>query len=181
MSLDCIVGNLGNGFEQRSIIFGWHGSIDESLAIQKGIQCLEFIVTGEVDAFKLLSRTNGIFDHASIGRVSLGRIFLDERHLIVCGLHRGEQQDFLNVVLVGQEHGKAVNAKTEATGWRETMFQSGHKGIIQNHGFVVSCATGLGLIHKQLVLDHGIVQLGVGIGQLDTQIETVNKDKQSFI
>lgn len=90
----------------------------------------------------------------------------NECQVLIGRLHGREQQHLLNVALVGEEHGKSVNAKTKATRWRKTVLESSHKGIVHDHGFVVALLALRSLFDETLVLHNGIVQLCVGVGEL---------------
>lgn len=96
----------------------------------------------------------------------LWNILGDDSKLLIGRLHCREQEHFFDVVLVRQEHGQAIHSEPKATRWWQSVFESCHKRIVQNHGFVITGTTGLGLLQKEFVLYHRIVQLGVCIGKL---------------
>ena len=90
----------------------------------------------------------------------------DKGQILFSRLHGREQQYLLNVALIGHEHGKTINAKPKAArGW-ETVFQRCHKGIVHDHGFIVSLLASRSLLKESLALNDGIVQLCVRVGKL---------------
>lgn len=79
------------------------------------------------------------------------------------GTHGREEDDFLDVVRVGQEHGKTINPDPEPTGGRETVFEGLDEGLIDPGDFVVTSRLGLHLFFETLALDDGVVEFGVGV------------------
>ena len=59
-------------------------------------------------------------------------------HFVVIGLHGGEEENLLDIVGVGEEHGQAIDAHAPASGGRETVFQSSAKAFVQEHGLVIT-------------------------------------------
>ena len=58
--------------------------------------------------------------------------------LLLLRLHGWEEENLLDVVGVGEEHGEPVNAHTPAPSWGQTIFQSSAKVIIQEHCLIIS-------------------------------------------
>ena len=58
--------------------------------------------------------------------------------LVVVGLHGREEEDFLDVVGVGQEHGDAVDAHAPAGRRRKAVLQRGAEAFVEEHGLVVA-------------------------------------------
>ena len=58
--------------------------------------------------------------------------------LVVVGLHGWEEEDFLDVVGVGQEHGDAVDAHAPAGRRRKAVLQRGAEAFVEEHGLVVA-------------------------------------------
>ena len=91
---------------------------------------------------------------------------LDNLKLLISRLHGREEQYFLDIVLVREEHGQPVNTETPTTGGRQTVLESRNEGIVHNHRLIISLAALLRLLKEPLVLNHRIVQLSVSIREL---------------
>ena len=63
----------------------------------------------------------------------LGLVVLD-------GLHRGEEKDFLDVVAVGQEHRETIHAEAPAAGGRQAVLQRHAEVLVQTLGLLVAVA-----------------------------------------
>lgn len=50
---------------------------------------------------------------------------------------------YLDVVGVGEEHGKAVDTHSPASSWWQTIFQCFAEGVINEHGFIITLSFGL--------------------------------------
>lgn len=87
-------------------------------------------------------------------------------HILLIRLHRREQENLLDVTLVGEKHGETINAETKATGRGKTVFEGGNKRVVHNHGFVVTLLALSSLVDESLILNDGIVQLGIRICEL---------------
>lgn len=113
-------------------------------------------------------RSLNTFQHTrgNLVRVPLGGVLGDQLHLLISGLHGWEQQNLLNVVLVGQEHCKTIDSQTKTSSWWQSVLEGGDEGIIHHHGFVITLAAVLGLIHEQLVLNNRVIQFCVSICEL---------------
>ena len=60
--------------------------------------------------------------------------------------------------------------------WWQSVFQSVDKSLIVEHGLIISFFFLLNLLHEQLFLDEGIVQLSVSV----TELVVVNEKLKSF-
>lgn len=86
--------------------------------------------------------------------------------VLLLGLHGREEKDLLDVVRVGQEHGKTVKTHTPTTGRGQTILESLAEVLVDHLGLVVTGVLVLGLLGETLTLVEGIVQLGVGVAHL---------------
>lgn len=73
-------------------------------------------------------------DLSGLLRADLGGL----RATLSLGLHRGEEQHFLDVLVVGEEHGEAIDAKTPASGGRQAVLQRGAEVLIYELRFVIT-------------------------------------------
>jgi len=60
------------------------------------------------------------------------------RRLVVVWLHGREEEDLLDVVGVGQEHGDAIDAHAPAGRRRKAVLQGGAEALVEEHGLVVA-------------------------------------------
>lgn len=69
--------------------------------------------------------------------------------LLVLRFHGREQEDFLDVIAIGQEHGEAVDSAAPAASGRQAVFEGGTEDFVNHLGFVVS--GGLASVTKKRV------------------------------
>mmetsp|Transcript_56 Transcript_56/g.189 ORF Transcript_56/g.189 Transcript_56/m.189 type:complete len:549 (+) Transcript_56:61-1707(+) len=100
---------------------------------------------------------------------------------LVLRLHCREEDDLLDVVLVGQKHRHAINPHAPPSSGREAILKGGAKGLIHIARLVVSCCLGLPLFLEALPLSEGIVQLRVGVGHLLPENEEFKSLGQPFL
>ncbi|KAI6775311.1 hypothetical protein HG530_002069 [Fusarium avenaceum] len=81
-------------------------------------------------------------------------------------LHEGESKNLTNGVVVGQEHNHSVNTHTPSTGRGQTILERGTEVLIDELGLVVTLVLLAGLLLEAQALVEGVVQLGVGVGDL---------------
>ena len=94
--------------------------------------------------------------------------------LLVQGFHCGEQDDFADGIVIGQQHDRTVDADAHTARGGHTVFHSIQEVLVQHLCLVVTALTLLHLLHKATSLVDGVVQLGVGVSQLgvaDKQLE----------
>ena len=86
--------------------------------------------------------------------------------LFLFRLHRGEQQHVADGGAVRQEHHQAVDAHPHAPGRRHAVLQRREKILVYHVGLLVAFRAQLHLAHEAGALVDGVVQLGVGVRQL---------------
>ena len=82
------------------------------------------------------------------------------------GFHLGEEQHFLDKLLARHEHAKTIDADADARCGRHAILQGAQKVLIDNHSLVVAFVGQFHLLFKTFLLIDGVVEFGVGIGQL---------------
>ena len=58
--------------------------------------------------------------------------------LVVVWLHRGKENDFLDVVGIGEEHAEPVDSHAPPSRRRETILERSAVPLIEEHGLVVA-------------------------------------------
>lgn len=81
-------------------------------------------------------------------------------------LHEGESQNLTNGVVVGQEHDHAVDTHAPTTSGRQTILERGTEVLINELSLVITLVLLASLLLEAQTLVKGIVQLGVGVGNL---------------
>ena len=95
---------------------------------------------------------------------------------IVFWFHRREEEYFLNVVAVCEEHGQPVYTHTPTPSRRQTILQRRAEVLVQEHRLVVPTGLVLGLLLEPGALYCRVVQLGVGVADFllhDKQLESL--------
>ena len=82
------------------------------------------------------------------------------------GLHGGEENDLLDVVVVSEEHSHAVETDTPASGGRKSVLEGLHEVLVDCLCLNITCVLSLGLISEQIELDLRVVKLSVSINKL---------------
>jgi len=93
-------------------------------------------------------------------------------------LHGGEEEDLLDVVLVGEEHDEAIDTETPATSGRQAVLHGRAETLVNGLSLVVTGSAVGDLALEQPPLYDGIVQLGVGVADLATsneELETLSE------
>ena len=108
------------------------------------------------------------------GHIGFGLVFGGK----FLGLHLREEEHFLNGRLAGEEHHEAVDADADARGGGHAVLERAEEVLVDDHRFIVTLVGQTHLIHETLFLVDGVVELGVGVGQLlavDHQLETLGQ------
>ena len=122
-----------------------------------GSDVLNKVETGLAEnGYPLLRYTN----FGPLGRCALRNLLL--------GLHLREQHDLANGELTGEQHHQTVDTDTDTKRRRHTILQGTEEVLIDDHGLVVALVGQLHLLNETLLLIDGVVELGVGVGQLLT-------------
>lgn len=81
-------------------------------------------------------------------------------------LHERERKDFLDTVVVREEHDQSVNTHTPTTSWWQTVLQASTEVLVDDLGLVVTLVLLMSLLLETETLVEGVVQLGVGVDDL---------------
>mmetsp|Transcript_7171 Transcript_7171/g.14792 ORF Transcript_7171/g.14792 Transcript_7171/m.14792 type:complete len:254 (-) Transcript_7171:1317-2078(-) len=163
--------------QKFDIRLGRSGSLDKGLSVQGFLQLVEGVFARHVGA----QRQRRHEGHQGKLGIRLGGVGGNQVHLLVRGLHGREQKDLLDVVLVGQKHGETINSQSKSSGGGQSMLQGGDEGIVQNHGFIVSGTSGLGLLQEELALYDRVVQFGISICQLSSSSKQFESFRQKVL
>ena len=87
---------------------------------------------------------------------------------------------YLDVVLVGEEHGEPVYAQPPPSSGRQTVLQRRAEVLVYHLGLVVTSVLLLGLLLEALPLHDRVIQLSVRIAQLLSQHEQLEALCQSW-
>ena len=94
---------------------------------------------------------------------------LSSRLSVVSGLvflHKRESKDFLDTVVVREEHDQSVDTHTPTTSRRQTVLQASTEVLVDDLGLIVTLVLLAGLLLETETLVEGVVQLGVGVDDL---------------
>mmetsp|Transcript_2276 Transcript_2276/g.5249 ORF Transcript_2276/g.5249 Transcript_2276/m.5249 type:complete len:470 (-) Transcript_2276:482-1891(-) len=95
------------------------------------------------------------------------------------GLHGREEDNLLDGVLVGQEHGETVDTKTPASGGRKANLEGLNEALVDGLGLIVSSCLILHLLLETSTLVNRVVQLSVCVGKLlgsDKELEALSEE-----
>jgi hypothetical protein len=84
----------------------------------------------------------------------------------VCRLHGREEDDFLDVNIIGEKHCESIDSKTPTASRRKTVLKRRAEHFIDQLRLIVTSILVLGLLRETSALDVRIVQLGVRIANL---------------
>ena len=73
------------------------------------------------------------------------------------GLHGWEEEHFLNVVGVRQQHGQAVNTHSPSGSWRKSVFKGADEVFVNALGLLVTVVLGSSLLLEGFQLDLRII------------------------
>ena len=97
---------------------------------------------------------------------------------LLLGLHLGEQKHILDALRAGHHHHQAVDADAHAGGGGHAVLEGADKVEVDEHGLVVAFLAEAQLLLETAQLVDGVVELGVGVGQLlaaDEELETLGE------
>ena len=86
--------------------------------------------------------------------------------VLILRTHGREQQHFLNVVGVCQEHSQSIQSKTPSTSRRQSVLQTLAERLVNQLSFIVTGSLVSGLLLESLALINWVIQLGVSIANL---------------
>ena len=89
-----------------------------------------------------------------------------------------EKKHLLDSGLAGHEHHESIHADTHARCGGHAVFKGADKIVVDDHGLVVAFFRETHLLHEALILVDGVVEFGVGVGQLlavDHQLEALGE------
>lgn len=88
--------------------------------------------------------------------------------LMALWLHRREEQNFLDIAAVGDEHCKAIDTKAPSAGWRHAMLKCFAERFVDHLRLIVALAFLRSLLLKLVSLRERVVHLSECIRKLLT-------------
>ncbi len=88
----------------------------------------------------------------------------------------GKKDDVAQGRLLRQDHEQPVDAHAEPARGRHAVFEGDEKILVHEFGLIVAFGAELQLLFEALTLIDGVVQLGVGVAEL----EAADEDFETF-